>query len=176
LYNLSTPVCPPGNSGLRFGEGARTGRPLLSTSIRIALSPASLPSFFNPFPTLPRSVAWPHHALSTPPAWTHLESSFVGLAAAENRRGTASLKPESSTSHSGVDALECLRRRSFPLGQLDWLRSKHNHLLCSLSSLSHHYNPHDNASSVITTALVCLGSASMRCDLANRRNASWRRG
>ena len=62
------------------------------------------------------------------------------------------------------------------LSQLDWLRSEHNHRLRSLSSLSHYHHPHDNASSVIATVSVCLGSASMRCDLANRRNASRRRG
>jgi len=33
-----------------------------------------------------------------------------GLAVVEGRGGTAGLKPESSISHSGVDALECLRR------------------------------------------------------------------
>jgi hypothetical protein len=147
------------------------------TSIRVALSPHCSAVFLQSFPNTPslgRSSLI--HALSTPPAWTHPESSFVGLATAENHGGTAGLKPESSISHSGVDALQSLRQRSFPLSQLDWLRSKHNHRLCSTSSLSHHHNPHDNASSVITTASVCLGSASMRCDLANRRNASWRRG
>jgi hypothetical protein len=61
-------------------------------------------------------------------------------------------------------------------GQLDWLKYKHKreHQLRSLS-LSHYHNLHDNASSVITTILVCFGGASMRCDLANRRNASRRR-
>ena len=172
---LSSPVCPAGNSGLRFGEGACTGQPPLSYVYKSRALPP-LPGRLSSisFPTLPRSSLI--HALSTPPAWTHPESSFVGLATAENHGGTAGLKPESLISHSGVDALQSLRWRSFPLSQLDWLRSKHNHRLYSLSSLSHHHNPHDNASLVITTALVCLGSASMRCDLSNCRNASWRRG
>jgi len=65
--------------------------------------PTALPSFFNPFPTLRRSVARPHHALSTPPAWTHPESCFIGLAAAENHGGTAGVKPKSSIYHSGFD-------------------------------------------------------------------------
>jgi hypothetical protein len=60
----------------------------------------------------------------------------------------------------------------FLLSQLDWLRYEHEHQLRSLSSLSHHHNLHDNASSVITTVLVCFGSASLRCDMANLRNAS----
>jgi hypothetical protein len=60
------------------------------------------------------------------------------------------------------------------LSQLDWLRYEREHQLRPLS-LSHHHNLHDNASSVITTMLVCFGGASMRCDLANRRNASRRR-
>jgi hypothetical protein len=58
------------------------------------------------------------------------------------------------------------------LSQLDWLKYEHEHQLRSLSSLSHHHNLHDNASSVITTVLVCFGGPSMGCDLANRRNAS----
>jgi len=107
---------------------------------------------------------------SIPP--THSPFEPFGLAVAEGREGTAGLKPESSISHFEVDALECLRRRSFPPSQLDWLKSKHSHPLCPLSSLSHHHYPHDNASSVITTVSVSLGSAFMRCDLANRRNAS----
>ena len=91
---------------------------------------------------------------SIPPTWGSLEPSFepFGLAVAEGREGTAEAK--SSISHFGVDALECLRRRSF-LSQLDWLRSEHNHRFCSLSSLLHHYNPHDIPSSLIATAL-CL--------------------
>jgi hypothetical protein len=111
-------------------QRARAGR-RFQTSIRIALPPAALPPFFNPFPTLPRSVPGSYYALSTPPAWTHPESCFVGLIAAKTYGGTAGLKLESSTPHFGVDALECLRRRSFALTWLGWLRSKHNHQLCS---------------------------------------------
>jgi hypothetical protein len=99
--------------------------------------------------------------------------TFVGLAAAEND-GTAGLKPESSISLSGFDTLEYLRRQSFLSSQLDWLRYEHDHehCLCSLFSLLHHHNFHDNTSPVITAVLVCFGSAFMRCDLANRR-AFW---
>jgi len=42
--------------------------------------------------------------------------------------------------------------------------------------LSHSHDFHDNALSVIMTVQVCFGSAFMRCDLANGRNTSQRRG
>jgi hypothetical protein len=116
-----------------------------------------------------------YYTVFTPLAWTYRESS-VGLAIAENLNGTSGLKPESSISYSGIDALKRLRRRSFLLSQLAWSRYKHEHRLCSLSLLSHHHNLHDNALSVITTVPVCFCGASMRYYLANRRNASRRRG
>jgi len=65
-------------------------------------------SLFNPFLTLPRSVAWSHHAVPGPSLLRSTESSFVGLTAAENHGSTAGLKPESSNFHSKVDTLECL--------------------------------------------------------------------
>ena len=111
-----------------------------------------------------------YYTVFTPLAWTYRESS-VSLAIAENLNGTSGLKPESSISYSGIDALKRLRRRSFLLSQLAWSRYKHEHRLCSLSLLSHHHNLHDNALSVITTVPVCFCGASMRYYLANRRNA-----
>jgi len=40
-----------------------------------------------------------------------------------------------------------------------------------ISSLSYYYNYYDNALLVIITVSACLGSTSMCCNLANRRNA-----
>jgi hypothetical protein len=72
--------------------------------------------------------------------------------------------------------IRCSRVSTMAIIPLHWTRYEHEHWLRSLSSPSHHDNPHDNASSVITTgAGSALGSASMRCNLANRRNASRRR-
>jgi len=132
------------------------------TSIRIALPPSALPSFFNPFPqTLPRLVAWSlgrsvarsHDALSTPPAWSHLESCFIGLTKAENHAAMVSLKPESSISHLRVDAHECLRWWLFLK-----VKIQHIHELYCLSSLSHHHHHPYTMPSVITTVSICLGS------------------
>ena len=151
--------------------------PPLSTSIKVALPRCSTIFLFNPFLIPPRGPSISSCALDPylyRPTPSH---PFIGLAVAEND-GTAGLKPESSISLSRFDAVEYLRRQSFLSSQLDWLRYEHDHkhCLCSLSSLSHHHSPHDNASSVITTVIACFNSAFMRCDLANRRNASRRRG
>jgi hypothetical protein len=120
---------PPGIAASASGKVRARASRRFQTSIRIALSPHCSAVFLQSFPNTPslaqslsRSVSQSHHALSTPPAWTHSESSFVGLTAAENYSGTVGLKPESSISHSRVDALECLRQRLFPLSLLDWLR------------------------------------------------------
>jgi hypothetical protein len=110
---------PLGLATLCFRQGACTGPPPLSTSIKVALplllDHLPLQSFPNT-PSLGRLISScavdPYLHRPTP------NDHFVSLAAAEND-GTACLKPESSISYSGFNALECLRRRSFLLSQLD---------------------------------------------------------
>jgi hypothetical protein len=147
----------------------------LSTTINTALSPSdppfSLCIFFQLSVARSRFLAWPNSCAmrSHPPRATRPSFEPFGLAVAEGREGTVGLKSESSISYFRVNALECLRaadRTSY------WLTFEHEHRRCSLSSLLHHDHPYNNASLVTTTVLVCLGSASMCRDLANRRNAS----
>jgi hypothetical protein len=96
----------PGLAPAASGKARARAPSLLSTSIKVALPPLldHLPLFSLTLPSLGRLL--PHYAPSLPTAlaWTHPGSS-VGLAAAENLNEAASLKPESSISHSGVDAL-----------------------------------------------------------------------
>lgn len=172
------PPLPPRFSDPLLGQGACTVQPSLSTFYKSRAPPLLNHLPLQSFPNTPSlgpsisSCALGSYVHRPTPSHT-----VVGLPAAEND-GTAGLKPESSISLPGFDAVECLRLQSFLSSQLDWLRYEHDHehCLCSLSSLSHHYSPHDNASSVITTVMVCFGSAFLRCDLANRINASQRRG
>jgi hypothetical protein len=104
---ISSQSCglPPGFGVRRIGQGACTGQPPLSSSIKTARSPLARPSFSSILSQhLQRSVAWSHHAQSTPLAQTHPQGPFVGLAAAENPRERARLKLESSIYLSRFDA------------------------------------------------------------------------
>jgi hypothetical protein len=77
----------------------------------LALPPSAPPSSLcvSWFLARPNSCA-----IRSLPPWVPRPSfEPFGLAVAEGREGTASLKPESSISHSRFDALECLRQRSF---------------------------------------------------------------
>jgi hypothetical protein len=101
-------------------------------------SPTTRPSFsliFSQLPSVGRLVSY--YEFSTPLVWTHPESS-VGLAVTKCLDNIAGLKPELLISRSGVDALKYLRRRSFPLSQLDWLRYEYK-LSSAPSSPLHHY-------------------------------------
>ena len=90
-----------------------------STTINTALPPSALPSLscvpfqlsvaHSQFLARPNSCA----TQSLPPRVPRPFFEPFGLAVAEGHEGAAGLKLESSISHSRVDALECLRRRSF---------------------------------------------------------------
>jgi hypothetical protein len=122
LYYLSTLVCPLRFSGRPIRERARAQASLLSlTTINTALPPSAPPSslcvLFQLSVARSRFLAQPNLCAtrSFPPRALRLSFEPFGLAVAERREGPAGLKPESSISHSRVDAIECLRRRSFPL-------------------------------------------------------------
>ena len=90
--NLRCGVCPPGFSGPRIGQGARTGPPPLSTSIKTARCPSSSTIFlFNPSPIPPLArplgliMCLPSPYLSLPPPLVSAQLRTLGDARFEAR-------------------------------------------------------------------------------------------
>jgi hypothetical protein len=150
LYYLSTAVCPPGFSDLCFGQGACTGPPPLSTSIKVRALPAARPSsssIHSQHPSLGRLTL--SCAIDPSPPKTHSERPVAGPPQLKSLDGTAGLKPEPSILLDLPLWIRCSRlsrRRSFL-----WMAShcpRYERELSSLPpfSLPHHHNPRGNAS------------------------------